>query len=267
MSKPAIAACAILFTTGAYSSHFDMFALVEQVARARDQGLGSLDSVEDFDFLAHVFADGDGHKVDGVAGIDGDHMHSAVIDHQGAGGHEERGALLGQRELYLGIHAGQQGSVAVIDLHLGEHGAGGVVERRRIANYRPGVGPPQTLPYIDRSLLAVFDVDCLGLRNVDLDAQRAALGNAEQRLGRARVARADQVAAFYVALGDHSVKGGDDALEALHLLEARYVGPVGGDVGFGGGDVGIRRCHVGYAGVVGLHCSVYDLLRDGPLLA
>ena len=81
----------------------------------------------------------------------------------------------------------------------------------------------------------------LGLRQVDVDAQRAGLGDAEEQ----RAAFVDQRSGIHVAQRDHAIEGRAHGLVRLHLIEAREVGLGGGDVAARGGGGLFQRLHVG----------------------
>jgi hypothetical protein len=89
----------------------------------------------------------------------------------------------------------------------------------------------------------------VGLRHVDVDAQRIHLREHEQHLA----ARVDEVADLDAAPRDHPVEWRDHARESLQLSESL-------DVGVGSREVRLGLCH-GAAPLVEL------LLRDDVLLA
>src|SRR5438445_10947420 len=95
---------------------FHMLTLAEQVTRAGYERLGAVESGKNFDFFAHVFPDGDWDKVQLVIAIDSNDVHAGTVDNKRAGGNDERRVLLRERKVHLGIHAGQQRSIAVIHL-------------------------------------------------------------------------------------------------------------------------------------------------------
>ena len=159
------------------------------------------------------------------------------------------------------VHAGQQRAVGVRDLDFYQHGAAGGIERIRGA--RDGareVAPGQVRDAQARRLTGPYGTG-IGLRDVDVSAQRAGLRDTEEK----RAAGIDQRADIDVAQGDDSVERGLHHAVGLHLIQARHVGFRGGHVAALDCDGFFERLHAGELGLVlGLILVVFLLRDDAP---
>ena len=183
--------------------------------------------------------------------IDDRDAHALAAEQQRVGRDRERLARR-QRQRDLHVGAGQQHAVAVgqrdLDLHRARRG----VDRGRGARDLAAKRLAAQLGLRDDDLLAGLHELRVGLRHVDVDAQRIGLREHEQRAAGA-AAGVDQVADVDVAPRDHAGERRDDALEAFELAQ-----PL--DVGVGRGEVRARLREAAAA-------LVELLLRDRVLLA
>jgi hypothetical protein len=130
--------------------------------------------------------------------------------------------------LHLHEGAGQQRAVLVGHGHLDLHGAAGGVDGAGGARHLAGEGAAAQFGLRHDGLLPGLDQVRIGLRHVDVHAQRVGLRQQEQRL-----VAVDQVADVDVAAGDDAGERRHHALEVAQLLQALHVGVGAGQVGLG----------------------------------
>src|ERR1700733_10138532 len=101
---------------------FDSLPIMQQIAGARYEGVGAFNTAKNFHLGSHVPADHNWNEVDFTIVGYCDDVHATVVDDESTGGNNQGSMRLSQCELYLGIHARQERSITVVDLHFGQHG-------------------------------------------------------------------------------------------------------------------------------------------------
>jgi hypothetical protein len=138
----------------------------------------------------------------------------------------QRHALALQAQPHIGVTARHQFAAGIIEPKLHPRGAGSDVDGLGGGFHRRRKRPARIFRHIDHGLGADPDRRHVSLRNVDIDAQLADIGDHEHRWPRT-AAGIDQRADVGVARGDHAVEGCCDLLVGRQRLQPLDIGLAG----------------------------------------
>ena len=164
-------------------------------------------------------------------------------------GTRNRGLALAGGEVDLRVHSRIERAGRIGGHQDHEHGSRGGVERDRNVVTIRGEDLVGAFLHAQFGGLAGVNILHVGLRNVDEDAQRRDLRDAEHFLAMPSLPALIRVPISTVARRDDAIKGRGDAGESLHLLQALDVGFAGVDGLLRGGEASfgaicLRLLHV-----------------------
>ncbi len=199
-------------------------------AAVHQRGVGIVDDavvrgkpICDFDNLVHEFAHGDLFQIDPVVFRHHGHLRAVLLEYQRGGRHRECLTVDRCREVDLGVGAGPEGPVLVVDGEDGGRGARADIEPAGDRQKLEVEMPIRQLRYCHIGGQTRLEEGSELLRHVDKEAQLIDDGHRKEVgfcIGGAEIAFfADQVTDVDVALDHHSVEGRDDFFEPNERLD------------------------------------------------
>ncbi|CAM2152784.1 hypothetical protein PT2222_290074 [Paraburkholderia tropica] len=197
-------------------------AVRERIGRIVDHALARLQTGDDLHARAEIGAYGHVAQLHLVIGAGHRDLHALRAEDQRARGHEQRVRVAVHREMDLGVLAGEQQALLVVDGELHEHRAGSGRDRL-VGVHELGVElHAGALGHRERRVHAGLDRRRVALRHAHVDAQRARVRDREE-FGTAAAARVDQRAHVGLARGDHAVERRRQTLERFERFQTAHV--------------------------------------------
>src|SRR5271154_1900591 len=150
----------------------DLLAVFQRIGRIDHDLIGNFNSSENFHRGAEVTANRDVTQTDFIVFIDDRDLRSLGAEQHGVDRDGDARNGVAGRKMYLTERTGQQLAVFVGHIDFGVEGAGGGIDGIGGANYGSGKFLAGKFLQRDDRLHADFHQRRIGLRNIDVDAQR-----------------------------------------------------------------------------------------------